>query len=244
MRSNRSHVSRGDSAPRSDRPSADRRSGHARRSAVQSREVGDRSAVEAGRVAQCVESSNGFVESTVTPDIESGSLSGVVTLMPDDEPAFSGPSRSLLVGIPCGERAFAQMSSTGLSSAIQRAPCIAAAASPATTPRRRVHSHAASVRCASDGETPTGRVHIRIQRPESGAQLMLVRDHALAQRLASDEWVSTCRHSRPTVRRPEGCRSDRQSRDLWMNRDLCADAHCTQRERPGTSSAGLLSQRC
>ncbi|MDT5209551.1 MAG: hypothetical protein QOF67_1966 [Mycobacterium sp.] len=82
--------------------------------------------------------------------------SGVVTHIPATRRRSSEASRSLRVRIPRGGRAFGQIKSTGTSSVIHRAPCIAEAARPAITPRRRVHSHAAAVRCASVGETPTG----------------------------------------------------------------------------------------
>jgi hypothetical protein len=70
----------------------------------------------------------------------------VVTGRPATRVTSSSATRWLRVSTPAGGRVLGQINSTGSSSSIQAAPCNAAAASPASTPRRPDHSHAATAR--------------------------------------------------------------------------------------------------
>jgi len=120
-------------------------------------EVCDGLPVEAGRVAQRVEARNRVVTTTHQPaKVERGAL-GRGDIHARHRLVFFGQQPVPASDYPRGARAFVQMTSTGASSGIHRAQCIAEAAEPAITPCLRVHSHAAAVRCAGVGVAPIGK---------------------------------------------------------------------------------------
>jgi hypothetical protein len=76
---------------------------------------------------------------------------GVVAGSPASGWISSSINTSRRVTRPRGARALVQTNSIGTSWSIQRDPCSAEAARPATTPPRWDHSHAALVRCRNVG---------------------------------------------------------------------------------------------
>ena len=153
--SNRSHVSLGEAAPASTRERTDLNRRRPRapgwrltRSCTSSIEKD---------VARCSASSRATASPVGRCRARSNAVrAGVVTGRPATRASSSPSSRGPRVTTPAGGCGLRQTISTGSSSSIQLEPCSAAAASPASAPRRPDHSHAATERVRSEGAAHLG----------------------------------------------------------------------------------------
>jgi hypothetical protein len=110
--------------------------------------------LDAGRPRERIEMAHCEVAMEVTREV--AVRAGFVTAIPSIRTSSSSLISSSRARIPRGGRVAGVMSSMGVPAWTQRAPWSAAAARPATMPRRPDHSQAPTVCCRSDGATSLG----------------------------------------------------------------------------------------